>query len=593
MALQARNEIPERDKWRLEDMVENDAAWESQFAEAKAAIAGMGRFAGTLSGSVGALKAALDAQAETSLLAERLYVYAHMRRDEDNADAKYQGMADRSMALMVELSGAASYIVPEILEIPENTLETWRQDPSMASYRHTLHDLIRSKAHALSREEEKLLAMAGEVAAAPQTIYKMLDNADIRFPSVETPEGPAEISHGSFIHMMQNPDRELRADVFEKFYTTYTGLKNTYAAALSSSIKGDIFAARARHYPSALEASLHDDNVPVSVYDSLIEAVHEKLPSIARYMDMRKRALKLDALHMYDLYAPLSDADFHIEYPDAQRIVMEGLAPLGSDYAAMLRQAFDARWIDVYENRGKSSGAYCWGCYGTHPYVLLNYQPNIDSVFTIAHELGHAMHSHYSDTTQDYTNAQYKIFVAEVASTVNETLLMTHMLAHENDKARRLRLLNYYLEQFRTTVYRQVMFAEFEKLTHTMAESGEALTAEAFEAQYLDLNRLYYGKGMIVDPLIGIEWARISHFYNAFYVYKYATGFSAAVALSRAILEEGAPAAERYHAFLSSGGSDYPLELLKRAGVDLTTPEPVVSALALFDDLLTQFEALV
>lgn len=592
MAITPRNEMDERYKWRLEDMFASDAEWEKGYSEANAMIAKLPEFAGKLGDGPANLKNALMAQGGASLLVERLYVYSHMRKDEDNAVALYQGMSDRALSLSVSLASAASFLVPEIMEIPADVLDAWRALPEMSTYSHMLHDLLRSRAHVLSHAEENILAMTGEISSSSQTIYKMLDNADMTFPSVSTPSGEQEISHGSFIHLMQSSDRSLREQTFDKFYSSYSSFKNTYASALSGSVKGDVFYARVRKYPSALEASLFSDNVPVSVYDSLIDAVHEKLPAMHRYMALRAQALKIYRTHMYDLYAPLSDAEYDLSYDQAKELVLKGLAPLGESYLAMVRRAFDERWMDVYENRGKSSGAYCWGCYGTHPFLLLNYQPNIDSAFTIAHELGHAMHSYYSDAAQEYHNAQYAILVAEVASTVNEALLIDYMLSTETDKAKRLRLVNYYLEQFRTTVFRQVMFAEFEKIIHANVEKGEPLTAESLQSIYYALNQKYYGEGVEIDKLIDMEWARISHFYNSFYVYKYATGFSSAVAISRAIREEGAGALSRYMEFLSSGGSDYPLELLKRVGVDLTSPAPVVSALEVFEKTLDDLEAL-
>lgn len=593
MNVKNRNEMDARDQWRLEDMFESDGVWEEEFAVAQKQCGGFAGYAGTLGRGIEQFKEALDAQSELALRVERLFVYAHMRRDEDNACAKFQGMADRAMGLSVNFSSSASFFVPEIMEIPGETLDLWRWDERLKTYAHTLDDIVRMRAHTLSHAEERLLAMSGEVGAAPQNIYKMLDNADIRFPTIRVKDGEVEISHGNYIHLMQSGERAVRKEAFEKFYGTYEGFKNTYAATLSSSVKNDVFGAKVRNYPSALGASLYQDAVPETVYDSLIAAIRQKLPVLHRYMALRKRVLGLDELHFYDLYAPLSEADYAVGYDEAKNMVLDGLRPLGAEYGGLLREAFDGRWVDVYENRGKTSGAYCWGAYGTHPFVLLNYQPNIDSVFTIAHEMGHALHSYYSDEAQDYVNAQYKILVAEVASTVNEALLMEHLLNTETDKARLLRLLNYYLEQFRTTVYRQVMFAEFEKTIHEHVEAGGALTAENIEQMYLQLNRDYYGEEMVMDAGISMEWARISHFYNAFYVYKYATGFSAAVALSSAILKEGEGAVKRYLAFLRSGGSDYPLALLQNAGVDLTRSQAVGGALDVFEKTLSRLEALV
>lgn len=579
--------------WALEDMFASDDAWEQEYSAAQRQIEGVGSFQGSLGDSPEALKLALDVESVISHSVERLFVYASMRRDQDNGVALYQGMTDRALSLATELASAGSYMVPEILEIDSSTLERWAESEELKSYRHRLEDLIRSKAHVLSKEEEWLLALGGEVLAAPQGVFRMLDYADMKFPNVHTDKGDVELSQGSYIHLMESPDRRQRKEAFEKLYGQYGAYRNTYGATLSGSIKGDVFTARARNYPSSLEAALFDDNVPPKVYDSLLDATHQGLPDLHRYMELRKRALALDELHMYDLYAPLSDAAFQIEYPEAQAMVLEGLKPLGADYGQVLKDAFDSRWIDVYQNRGKSSGAYSWGCYSAHPYVLMNYQPGIDSVFTLAHEMGHALHSYYSDAHQDYNNAQYKILVAEVASTVNETLLMHHLLSTETDRSRKLRLLNYYLEQFRTTVFRQVMFAEFEKITHERAEAGDALTAESFCEIYRELNRQYHGESMVLDEGIAMEWARISHFYNAFYVYKYATGFSAAVALSSGILRgQDKNALTRYRRFLESGGSDYPLELLKGAGVDLSKPDAVRNALWEFSDSLDQLESL-
>lgn len=592
MKIKERSEIPIECTWKLEDIFPDDGAWEKEYAVAQRQIEGVGSFQGTLGDGPEALKMALDVESLISQSVERLFVYASMRRDQDNGAALYQGMTDRALALSTQLASASSYMVPEILEIDSAALRSWAERDDLRSYRHQLEDLIRGKAHVLSRAEERLLAMGGEVMAGPQGVFRMLDYADMKFPSVSTPEGEAELSQGSYVRLMESPDRAVRKDAFTKLYGAYHAYRNTYGATLSASIKGDVFNARARKYPSALEAALFDDNVPISVYDSLIEAVQGGLPDLHRYMKLRKRLLRLDELHMYDLYAPLSDADFSIDYPQAQALLLEGLGELGSDYCDVLREAFDSRWIDVYQNKGKSSGAYSWGCYGVHPYVLMNYQPGIDSLFTLAHEMGHAMHSYYSDDAQDYNNAQYKILVAEVASTVNETLLMHHLLDAEKNRGRKLRLLNYYLEQFRTTVYRQVMFAEFEKAAHQRCEEGEALTAETFSEIYLELNRKYHGEDMVVDGEIAMEWARVSHFYNAFYVYKYATGFSAAVAISAAIRSRDRQAIVRYRRFLQQGGSDYPLTLLKGAGVDLTKPDVVRNALWDFSDSLDRLEEL-
>lgn len=592
MALKSREEMDKAYQWHLEHLFATDADWEKTFKEAKELLSTVLAFEGRLGESPQTLKEGLEASEKASLLVERLYTYAHMRKDENNANGLYQGMTDRAESLNVELSSAASFYTPELLAIDEARLQQWMELPDLSIYKHMLHDINRSRAHVLTAPEERILAMTGEMAASAKNIYSMLDYVDIKFPPVATAEGEKEISHGSFIHTLESHDRELRKAVFEHYYGAFVGLKNTFATTLSSSVKNDMFYAKVRKHESALSSALFEDNVPPAVLDSLIQAIRAKLPALHRYMALKKKGLKLGELHMYDLYVSLSDATFAVSYEEAQKLVIDAAAPLGADYGKTLTSAFKEGWVDVYENKGKTSGAYCWGAYGTHPFVLLNHQDNIDSVFTIAHEMGHAMHSYYSNEKQPYVNAQYKIFVAEVASTVNEAFLMHKLLETQKDKAIRLKLVNYYLEQFRTTVFRQVMFAEFEKMTHEMAESGEPLTVEAIEAMYLQLNRDYYGDEMVVDDLIGVEWARISHFYNAFYVYKYATGFASAVALCKAILEKGEPAAKNYREFLSSGGSDYPMEILKRAGVDLSTPAPVLSALEVFEETLDELEKL-
>lgn len=590
MPAKSRGEIPAQYHWKLEDIYESSQAWEEDFSKARSLIAALPAHSGTLN-SAEALLSALQAVTEAEKTAEKVYTYAHMRQDEDNSNAFYQGLNERAQSLLVELESASSFLSPEILSIDPDLLEDWRTQPALKTYAHALHDLTRLRAHTLTAAEERLLAMAGEMEAAPRNIYSMLDYSDIRFPSTEK----GEITHGNFVdEYMMSPDRALRQEAFQKFYETYASYRSTYGAMLTASVKADLFSARARNFPSCAEAALSGDNVPLAVYDALVEAIHQRLPVLQKYMELRRRMLGVEELHMYDLYAPLSGAEFPLSYEDACELVVKGLAPLGEEYGAVLRRAFTEGWMDVYENRGKTTGAYSWGVHGVHPFVLLNYSENLDSAFTIAHELGHSLHSYYSSAAQDYVNAQYPILLAEVASTVNENLLLDSMLDDPSwSREQRIYLLSFLLEQFRTTVFRQVMFAEFERIIHARAEAGEPLGGETFEQIYLELNRLYYGENVVIDPLIGMEWARISHFYNAFYVYKYATGFSSAVAIARAIREEGAPAVERYREFLSSGGKEYPLETLKKAGVDLTRPDAVLSALDVFESALGQLAALV
>lgn len=594
-ALLKRDEIDAKYKWRLEDIYASDDIWEEDFRKLKSMLPQIEGYRGKLSSADG-LYSALKLRDEISQLAERLFTYARMRRDEDNANGKYQALADRAMGLMVEVQSALAFIVPEILSVPADELYGYiQQEKGLELYRHYLDELIRQKAHVLSANEEQILAQAGEMAEAPDMIFTMINDADIKFPFIKDENGnDVELTKGRYIQFMESYDRRVRQNAFEALYDTYGRYRNTLAATLGSNVKKDIFFSRVRKYPSSLEASLDDDNVPVSVYNGLIDAIHRNMELMYRYVRLRKRMLGLDELHMYDLYVPLvPDLKVKMSYEDAVAKVLEGLHPLGDEYRSILEQGFEGSWIDVYENQGKTSGAYSWGCYGVHPYVLLNFQGTLDDIFTIAHEMGHALHTYYSHSSQPYIYAGYRIFVAEVASTLNEALLMDHMLKTTDDRNMKMYLINHYLEQFRGTVYRQTMFAEFERIIHEMAEAGQSLTPDRLCSIYHDLNVKYYGPDIVVDDRIDMEWARIPHFYSSFYVYKYATGFSAATALSQQILNEGKSAVERYINFLKSGGSDYPIELLKKAGVDMTTPEPVEQALAVFAGLIDQMESMI
>lgn len=591
-----REEVDAAFKWKLEDIYQSDAEWEKEFAQVKDLLPQLEAHKGNLAKSAQNLLECLKLKGDISLLMERLFVYARMRRDENNANTKYQALTDRASSLSVQVGSTASFIVPEILSIPEDQLKQFlAAEPGLSEYNFYLEELLRQKAHVLSAEQEAILAQAGELAGAPGNIFKMLNNADLKFPKIKDEDGDlVELTHGRYVQFMESPNREVRKAAFDAMYETYRKNKNTFAATLNASVKKDVFYSRVRKYESALKASLDDDNIPVEVYDNLIQTVRNNLPTFYRYVELRKKMLELDDLHMYDIYVPMvPEVNMKMSYQEAYETMMKGLAPLGEEYAGLLQEARDKGWIDVYENEGKSSGAYSWGAYGTHPYVLLNYQDNVDNMFTLAHEMGHALHSYFSDREQSYLYAQYTIFVAEVASTVNESLLVDWMLKNTKDKKEKMYLLNHYLEQFRGTVFRQTMFAEFEKLIHEKVEKGEALTDEALSSIYRDLNKDYYGENMTIDEDIQMEWARIPHFYNAFYVYKYATGFSAATALSQQILSEGEEAVQRYLSFLKSGGSNYPLELLKAAGVDMTTPAPIQSALDVFKRLLEELEALV
>jgi len=592
--LPSREEIDPKYKWKLEDIYESDELWEDDFKKVKQRLKELEDFRGSIN-SAEKLAEVLKLKDEIGQMTDRLFTYARMRRDEDNARAKYQALADRAMGLSVEAASHLSFIEPEILALSkEKMLDFLKERQDLKIYRHYIDELLRMKDHILDAERERMLADAGEMAEAPGDIFRMLDNADIKFPVIKDDEGnEVELTKGRYINFMESRKREVRKSAFEALYSTYKGLINTLAAAASANVKRDIFYKNQRKFESSIESSLFADNVPVKVYDSLIDAIHRRFDLMHRYVRLRKRALGLDELHMYDLYVPLvKDYDKRVSYEEARDMVIEGLSPMGAEYLDILKQGFNSGWIDVYENRGKTGGAYSWGCYGTHPYVLLNFQGRLDDVFTIAHEMGHSIHTYYSFDRQPYVYAQYPIILAEVASTCNEAILINYLLNRAKQKEEKMFLLNHFMEQFKGTVYRQVMFAEFEKTTHEMAERGEPLNSEVLNKVYHELNVKYFGPDMVVDGQIDYEWARIPHFYTSFYVYKYATGFSAAIAISEKILKEGSAAVERYKEFLSGGSSDYPLELLKKVGVDLTEPKPVMDALHVFEKLLDEYESL-
>ncbi|HWQ75199.1 MAG TPA: oligoendopeptidase F [Syntrophomonas sp.] len=590
-----REEIEDKYKWKLEKIYTSETVWEDDFKKLQQMIKEVAALQGTMAESAEAFLKVMKVSDDMGRIAEKLYVYARMRRDENNASHVYQALFDRAERLGVEANSAAAYIVPEILTIPEDKLNEFiQQNQELAVYRHALEEILRQKEHILSAPEERLMAMTADISMASSSIFNMLNNADIKFPVVKDEDGnEVELTKGRYGSFMESSNRQVREEAFKALYASYQKLINTLGASLGSSVKKDIFYARARKYPSALAASLDGDNVAAEVYDRLIEAVHHHMEPMYKYMKLRKRQLGLDELHMYDIYTPLvQDYKVNIAYEEAQQTMLKALQPLGDEYIEQVKKGLNEGWIDVFENEGKTSGAYSWGTYDTQPYILMNYDNKLDDMFTLAHEMGHSMHSYYSNRNQPYVYAQYSIFVAEVASTVNESLLIDYLLEHSSDKQQKMYLINHYLEQFRGTVYRQTMFAEFEKIIHERAEQGEAITPELMSGVYRDLNKLYYGPDVVLDEEINIEWARIPHFYSAFYVYKYATGFSAATAIKEAIRQEGKPAVDRYVAFLKSGGADYPLVLLQKAGVDLTAPEPVDSALRYFARLVDEYESL-
>jgi len=592
--LPTRAEVPAELKWKLEDIFPTDEAFLEALEQLKEGKKRILELRGTIT-SGEALLAALKVRDEIRLVAERAIAYSHMRKDEDNANTKYQGFAAQAEALTVELSSAGAFLEPEILSLDPDVVRGWlEQVPGLALYRHYLEDVLRNKPHILPAEQEELLAAAGEMANAPGNIFRMFNNADLRFPEIKNEAGEmVELSHGRYIKFLESQDRSVREAAFKAMYETYSAWKNTLGATYISAVKKELYFSRARKHGSSLEAALFEDNVDPDVYTNLIKTVHDHLHLLHRYVRVRKQLLGLDELHMWDLYVPMvALEEEHIERERAVEMVTEGLQPLGSQYLSDLEQAFGQGWIDWLENRGKTSGAYSWGAYGVHPYVLMNYQGNLKDVFTLAHELGHAMHTYYSNKHQEYPNADYRIFVAEVASTLNEALLNADLLAKTSDAKRRAYLINNYLDEFRGTVFRQTMFAEFEMIVHGEVGRGEAVTCEQLMEIYYDLNKQYFGSDIVVDELIAMEWARIPHFYRPFYVYKYATGFSAAAALAKQITAEGDPERQRYLGFLSSGGSDYPLNLLRRAGVDLSKPEPIVQAMEMFEKFLDELEKL-
>ncbi|NMA61202.1 MAG: oligoendopeptidase F [Firmicutes bacterium] len=592
--LPERHEIPSELKWKLEDIYSSNELWEQDLAKARDSKGRILALQGTITSGEALLKA-LQVRDEISQLMDGLFVYARMRKDENNADPLYQGYADQAQSVAVGLRSAMAFLEPEILSLePQQVLGWVDQIPELELYRHYLENILRMKAHTLPAEQEQLLAAAGELAQIPGNIFTMFNNADLEFPQVKNDAGEmVELTHGRYIQLLESQKQEVRKGAFEAMYETYSSWKNTLGATYVGAVKKELYFAKARKYDSSLEAALDQDNIKPEVYMNLIDSIHDHLHLLHRYVGLRKKLLGLDELHMYDLYVPMV-GDEHMEIPREEAITMvqAGLHPLGEQYLTDLSRSFEDGWIDWLENRGKTSGAYSWGTYGVHPYVLMNYQDNLDNVFTLAHELGHAMHTFYSNQNQEYVNSQYTIFVAEVASTLNESLLMDDLLKKTQDPKKRAYLLNHYLEQFRGTVFRQTMFAEFEMIVHGKVGQGESVTAEQLSEIYYDLNKKYFGEEIVVDQLIAMEWARIPHFYRPFYVYKYATGFSAAVSLAQQILEEGEPAVERYLGFLSGGGSDYPLNLLMGAGVDMSKPEPIIQAMDVFEELLNELEEL-
>lgn len=588
-----REEIPVELTWKLEDIFETDEAWEQEMAKLQEEIPKIEQYQGKLGESAENLYEVLQLQDHLSERLGKLFTYAHMRYDQDTTNSFYQRLNAQAESILTVASSKMSYIVPEILSIDEAKLNSFiKEEQGLQGYQKTLDEITRQRPHILSEREEAILAEASEPMGATAQTFSMLNNADLTFPIIKDENGEeVEVTHGRYIRFMESKDRSVRQAAFKAVYETYGKFQHTFASTLSGNIKKDNFFAKIRNYDSARQAALDNNNIPEEVYDHLVKAVNEKLPLLHRYIKLRKKVLGLKELHMYDLYTPLvQDVDMKITYEKAQDYVLKGLAPLGNDYLSVIKKAYEGRWIDVEENKGKRSGAYSSGSYGTNPYILLNWQNNVNDTFTLAHELGHSVHSYYTRKNQPFRYGNYSIFVAEVASTCNEALLNDYLLNNLEDEKQRLYLLNHFLEGFRGTVFRQTMFAEFEHTIHLKQQQGEALTAEKLTEIYYDLNKKYYGEEVVSDQEIGLEWARIPHFYYNYYVYQYATGYSAATALAQQILDKKDGAVEKYIDFLKAGSSDYPIEVLKKAGVDMSSKQPILDALQVFDEKLQQLE---
>lgn len=594
--LKTRDQIDSKYKWNIEAMIPDESIINGELETIKKEAEAYGEdFAGRLTENADTLLAAFQKRDDIWRRLEKIYVYARMRRDENNAETKYQAMTDQCNSVIAAVSASMAFFTPELLSASEETILAYIDAaPGLEIYRFAICDTMRQKAHILTQAEENILAQMSEITGATNDIFTMLNNADIKFGTIIDEDGDeTEVTHGNFIKFMESHNRDVRKNAYNAVYDAYKELINTIASVYNYNTKTDVVSARIRKYESARAAALSGDNIPAEVYDNLVAEVHKNLPAMHRYVELRKKLLGVDKLYMYDMYVPLIKLpETSVSFEEGLDIMRDALQPLGEEYLTKMNKGIEEGWIDVYENKGKTSGAYSFGCYDSYPYILLNYTDTLKDVFTIIHEMGHSMHSRYTRDEQPYIYGSHSIFTAEVASTVNESLLMQHLLCTEDEKEMRKYLLNMHLEEFRTTLFRQTMFAEFEDITHKTIESGETLTAEWMCQQYEDLNAQYYGSAVEKDDVIRYEWARIPHFYNAFYVYKYATGYSAATAISKKILTEGKPAAQDYIRFLKTGESDHPIELLKIAGVDMSSPLPVQQAMETFNQLLDEFESL-
>lgn len=594
--LPKRSEVKEEYTWDVSAMYASKAAWEADLKEVVTIVSDLAKLEGSVMASAEKLLTALELGARAEQKIDLAFNYAERLFDQDQKNTEHQAMSQKMYGVVTDYQSRTAFVVPEILAADKATLaQYFAEKKELELYRGLVDEILRTKEHVLSAEMEKLVAMTGEMAQTPEQVYSIINNADLIYPEIEDENGEkVRLSHGNFVPFEESGDRRVRKDAFEAFYSIYKQFAGTIAGLYNGQVKQQIFYAKARNYASTLEAAVDANNVPLKVYRNLVETVNANMDKMHRYVKLRKKCLGVDELHMYDVYTPMiADAAKKVSYDEAKETVLKALAPLGEDYVATVKEGFENRWIDVYENEGKRSGAYSAGAFGTHPYVLLNYNDTLDNMFTLAHEMGHAMHSWYSNANQPYIYSQYKIFVAEVASTCNEILLMEYLLANTTDKKERAYLLNHYLDSFKGTVYRQTMFAEFEMKSNQMAEAGESLNAENLCKLYYGLNQKYFGEDMVSDPQIAYEWARIPHFYYNFYVYQYATSFSAAVAIAHGILEEGAPAVERYKKFLSGGCSMSPVDLLKQVGINMEEPKPIQDALDVFGKVLDEIETLI
>ncbi len=590
-----RSEIPVEHTWDLTTIYATDQAWEQAIARLEAMLPEITALEGKIGQGAASLLRALTLRDEIGKLFEQIYAYASQRRDSDSTDGVTQALAERAGSLAARVFAALAFIDPEILALPEETIRRWQQEePGLQVYDHALKELARQRPHVRSAEIENVVAQFVDVTRAPGEIFEILKDADLTFPTIEDENGqPVVVSQARFLRFLESKERQVRRDAFKAYYSSFQGVRNTLGATLSAAVRSHVVNARIHNYQSSLEAALGPNDIPPEVYHNLIATIDANLPRLHRYMKLRKRLMSLDELHLYDLFAPLvPEVDLVVPFSEATQIVQAALAPMGPEYADALRQAFTSRWIDVYENIGKRSGAYSGGAYMSAPFILLNYQDRLNDVFTLAHELGHSMHSYFTKRTQPFVYGQYTIFVAEVASTLNEALLLDHLLRTRQDVALRKHLIVQQLEDIRTTIIRQTMFAAFELDMHRRSEAGEPLTTDSLSKPYYDLVARYHGPDVVLDEEIALEWGRIPHFYFNFYVFQYATGLSAALALSKQILSEGQHAVDRYLKFLSSGSSRSSIDLLRDAGVDVTTPQPIQQAMDTFDHLLDELEAL-